>query len=349
MDIKKIAPYVWEIPQTGKMNVPGRVFASDALMDKIKQDNTLQQTANVATLPGILGYSIAMPDAHQGYGFPVGGVAAFDSKEGIISPGGVGFDINCGVRLLRTDWMDKDIASKKSKLLEAFMKGVPAGAGMAGRLKITKDELQEVLAKGIDWAKANDYASKDDKARTEEEGRMMKADPSLISANALARGLPQLGTLGSGNHFLEIQRVDKIFMPDVARQFGITQPGQVVVMVHCGSRGLGHQVCSDYIERIERELGTKHLADPELASAALSSDIGQDYYGAMCASINFAFTNRQMISHYIRDAFERVMGSKDGIDLVYDVCHNIAKFEKHRIDGKTREVCVHRKGATRAF
>ena len=349
MDIKKIAPYVWEIPQTGKMNVPGRVFASDALMDKIKQDNTLQQTANVATLPGILGYSIAMPDAHQGYGFPVGGVAAFDSKEGIISPGGVGFDINCGVRLLRTDWMDKDIASKKSKLLEAFMKGVPAGAGMAGRLKITKDELQEVLAKGIDWAKANDYASKDDKARTEEEGRMMKADPSLISANALARGLPQLGTLGSGNHFLEIQRVDKIFMPDVARQFGITQPGQVVVMVHCGSRGLGHQVCSDYIERIERELGTKHLADPELASAALSSDIGQDYYGAMCASINFAFTNRQMISHYIRDAFERVMGSKDGIDLVYDVCHTIAKFEKHRIDGKTREVCVHRKGATRAF
>jgi tRNA-splicing ligase RtcB len=349
MEIKKVSDCVWEIPKSGKMNVPARVFASEALLDAIKKDNTLQQTMNVATLPGIVGYSMAMPDAHQGYGFPVGGVAAFDTKEGVISPGGVGFDINCGVRLLRTDFSDKDIDSKRKALLDAICKNVPSGAGRAGRLDLSNDELQELLTKGIDWAKANGYASKEDKLHTEEDGRMAKADPSKVSETAIKRGLPQVGTLGSGNHFLELQRVDKIVMPDVAKSFGIDKVGQVVVMVHCGSRGLGHQVCSDYISRIEQELGTKHLADPELASALLSSDIGQDYYGAMSAAINFAFTNRQLITHWIREVFEKTLGSQDGMDLVYDVCHNIAKFEKHKVDGKSRELCVHRKGATRAF
>ncbi|MEK7854454.1 MAG: RtcB family protein, partial [Acidobacteriota bacterium] len=290
-----------------------------------------------------------MPDAHQGYGFPVGGVAAFDGKEGIISPGGVGFDINCGVRLLRTDFMDKDILKNRSALLERLMKDIPGGAGVGGKITLSKDDIQEVLNKGIDWAKANGYATKDDKSHTEEDGRMAKADPSLVSQSALDRGRPQLGTLGSGNHFLELQRVDRIVMPDVAEKCGITKVGQVVVMVHCGSRGLGHQICGDYIKRIEEQVGTKHLADPELASALLSSDIGQEYYGAMCSAINFAFANRQMISHWIRGAFEKVVGSQDGMDLVYDVCHNIAKFEKHKVEGKNRELCVHRKGATRAF
>lgn len=349
MELKKVADNIWEIPKTGKMNVPGRVFASEALLEKIRQDKTLEQTANVATLPGIVGYSLAMPDAHQGYGFPVGGVAAFDAKEGIISPGGVGFDINCGVRLLSTPFTEKQVRAVRSKLLEAFLRQVPAGAGMGGSLKLSVEELDDVMKKGVDWAKANGYASKEDKARTEEEGRMAGADPSLVSENAKRRGLPQLGTLGSGNHFLELQRVDKIIAPDVAAKFGIKTEGQVVVMVHCGSRGLGHQVCSDFIERIERQVGTKHLADPELASALLASDIGQDYRGAMCSAVNFAFANRQLISHFVRQAFEKVLGSQEGIDLVYDVCHNIAKFEKHKVEGRNREVCVHRKGATRSF
>lgn len=349
MELRKVDDCIWEIPQTGKMNVPGRIFASEALLEKMKGDRTLQQTANVATLPGILGYSIAMPDAHQGYGFPVGGVAAFDAKEGIISPGGVGFDINCGVRLMRTDVTDKELAKKRDALLDALVKNVPPGAGREGLHTLKKDELHEVLAHGAEWTKRNGFATKDDLAKTEEEGTMDGADPSKVSSRAITRGVPQLGTLGSGNHFLELQRVDRIVMPEAAERFGITKVGQVVVMVHCGSRGLGHQVCGDFIERIESTGATKSLADPELASAQLQSDIGQDYRAAMCSAINFAFANRQLIAHAIRQSFEKVMGSAEGVEQVYDVCHNIAKFEKHVIDGKKREVCVHRKGATRAF
>jgi tRNA-splicing ligase RtcB len=350
LNVKRIADCVWEISKSGRMNVPARIFASDVLLKQMSTDRTLQQTANVATLPGIVGASLAMPDAHQGYGFPVGGVAAFDIDDGVISPGGVGFDINCGVRLLTTPFDENKVAPLRSRLLDAILKAVPAGAGREGGLELSKEELDNVLENGIDWAVKNGYATKEDRQHTEENGRMDKADASKVSAKAKARGMPQLGTLGSGNHFLELQRVDRIVLPEVAKAFGIDRVGQVVVMVHCGSRGLGHQVCGDYIERIEGELGVKHLADPELASAPINSVLGQDYRSAMAGSVNFAFTNRQLITHYVRQAFERLMGTDaDDIGLMYDVCHNIAKFEKHKVGKKQRELCVHRKGATRAF
>ncbi len=348
IEIKKISEYSWQIPKTGNMNVPGIIYASEKLLEKIKQDKTLEQVRNVASLKGILKASYAMPDAHQGYGFSIGGVAAFDIEEGIISPGGVGFDINCGVRLLRTEMKVKDILEKRRTFLDEIYKQVPSGVGRRGITKVSKEVLLDVLEKGAAWAIEEGYGTKDDLQRTEEYG-CMKADPSKVSDKALKRGIPQLGTLGAGNHFLEIQKVDAIYNEKAAKQFGIDEVGQVLVMIHCGSRGLGHQVASDYIRKMEERYGTKDIPERDLINAPIQSELGQDYYNAMCASVNFAFANRQMIAHWTRNVFENVFGTKEGMQQVYDVCHNLAKFEKHSIDDEERQVCIHRKGATRSF
>ena len=349
MQVEKINNTCWEIPKTGAMQVPARIYATSSLLNKIKQDNTLKQAVHVAQLKGILKHALVMPDAHEGYGFPIGGVAAFDAAEGIISPGGIGYDVNCGVRLIRTPYTISELMKKRTELLEKLFEEVPSGVGRAGSTSLSHDELLEILDKGSLWSVKNGYGTRADVQATEEQGRMAGADPLLISPRALARGKPQLGTLGAGNHFLEIQQVGDIYDEKTAKAFGIADQGQVVVMVHCGSRGLGHQIASDYIRKMEEKYGYSHLPDRELVNAPLQSELGQEYYQAMQAGVNYAFANRQMIIHWIRHAFEQVMGSADGMEQVYDVCHNIAKMEKHDVDGETREVCIHRKGATRAF
>jgi tRNA-splicing ligase RtcB len=349
MELQKITDFIWEIPKQGEMKVAATIYASSRLLESIKNDLTLLQARNVACLPGIQRMSYVMPDAHQGYGFPIGGVAAFDMDEGIISPGGVGYDINCGVRLLRTDFTELDISARRKELLAEIFKEVPAGVGKGGITKLSRNVLKDILTKGAEWAVENGYGTKDDLLMTEENGRMKDADPVHVSDRALERGIPQLGTLGAGNHFLEIQKVSHIYDQDLARVFGINSAGQVMVMIHCGSRGLGHQVASDYIELMENKLGTKGLPDRELIHAPLRSSLGRQYYESMCAAVNYAFANRQMIAHWVRDVFAKVMGSAKGMRQVYDVCHNVAKVEKHMIAGKAREVCVHRKGATRSF
>jgi tRNA-splicing ligase RtcB len=349
MEVKKINEYSWEIPKHESMNVPAILYASDKLLQGVKRDRTLQQAKNVACLQGIQKNAYVMPDAHQGYGFPRGGVAAFDLDEGIISPGGVGYDINCGVRLLRTDFMEEDVLEKRTLLLEEIFKEVPAGVGKGGTTRLNQRVLEEICSKGAEWAIENGYGRKEDLLKTEENGRMKEADPSFLSKRAIERGIPQLGTLGAGNHFLEIQKVFEIFDKDVANVFGIQSPGQIMIMIHCGSRGLGHQVASDYIKSMENKFGFKGLPDRELINAPIRSKLGTQYYKSMSAAVNFAFTNRQMIAHWVRDVFSRVMGSAEGMDLVYDVCHNVAKFEEHYIDGKQKQVCIHRKGATRSF
>ena len=349
MDLLRKSDLVWEIPPQGKMKVPATIYASSRLLESVRNDKTLEQARNVACLPGILRMSYVMPDAHQGYGFPIGGVAAFDLDEGIISPGGVGYDINCGVRLMRTDFSERDIIPKRRELLAEIFKEVPAGVGKGGVTRLSRNVLREILIKGAEWAVENGYGTKDDLQMTEEYGRMKDADDSVISARALERGIPQLGTLGAGNHFLEIQKVSDIYDQSLARVFGIQAVGQVMVMIHCGSRGLGHQVASDYIELMGNTFGTQGLPDRELINAPVRSPLGRQYYAAMCAAVNYAFANRQMIAHWVRDVFSRVMGSAAGMRQVYDVCHNVAKVEKHLIEAKESEVCVHRKGATRSF
>jgi tRNA-splicing ligase RtcB len=349
MELRQITDLIWEIPKQGEMRVPAVVYASSGLLQSVRKDMTLQQARNVACLPGIQRMSYVMPDGHQGYGFPIGGVAAFDMDEGIISPGGVGYDINCGVRLLRTDFSEKDIVSRRKELLAEIFKEVPAGVGKGGITRLSRGVLKDILTRGAEWAVENGYGTGEDLLMTEEGGRMLDADPSHVSERALERGLPQLGTLGAGNHFLEIQRVSHIYDQGLAQAFGLSEVGQVTVMIHCGSRGLGHQVATDYIELMENTLGTKGLPDRELINAPVRSELGRQYYRSMCAAVNYAFANRQLIAHWVRDVFAKVMGSARGMRQVYDVCHNVAKFEKHTIGGETREVCVHRKGATRSF
>jgi tRNA-splicing ligase RtcB len=349
MELLRKSDLVWEIPPRGGMKVPATIYASSRLLESVKNDKTLEQARNVACLPGIVRMSYVMPDAHQGYGFPIGGVAAFDPDEGVISPGGVGYDINCGVRLLRTDFTEKDIAPRRRELLSGIFKEVPAGVGKGGVTRLSRNVLKEILVKGADWAVENGYGTKDDLQMTEEYGRMKDADPSGISTRAMERGIPQLGTLGAGNHFLEIQKVSDIYDQALAGTFGVQAVGQVVVMIHCGSRGLGHQVASDYIELMENTFGTRGLPDRELIHAPVRSTLGRQYYESMCAAVNYAFANRQMIAHWVRDVFSRVMGNAGGMRQVYDVCHNVAKLETHIVEGKAREVCVHRKGATRSF
>lgn len=349
MELKKINENTWEIPKHGDMKVAAVIYASEKLLAGVRGDKTLQQAKNVACLPGIQRKAYVMPDAHQGYGFPIGGVAAFDLEEGIISPGGVGYDINCGVRLLRTEYTEQDIRDKRKLLLAEIFKEVPAGVGKGGTTRLSRRVLEEVCTKGAEWAVSNGYGTKDDLQKTEENGRMKEADPGLLSQRALERGGPQLGTLGAGNHFLEIQKVSEIFDSDVASVFGIHSVGQILVMIHCGSRGLGHQVASDYIRLMENKFSTKGLPDRELINAPIRSNLGKSYYKSMSAAVNFAFANRQMIAHSVRCVFQKVMGSSEGMEQVYDVCHNVAKFEQHTVEGRLKDVCIHRKGATRSF
>jgi tRNA-splicing ligase RtcB len=346
MKIKKISEFEWEIPKEKEMNVPGRVFASEKLMEDMKKDITLTQIANVAKLPGIIGKSIAMPDAHQGYGFSIGGVAAFDVDKGVISPGGVGYDINCSVRLLKTNLTFEQIKSKKNEILNQLFRDVPSGVGEKGRIKLTKEELDEVLVNGAQWAVAKGYGEEADWKHTEDYGKIPGASPENVSQRAKARGMPQLGSLGAGNHFLEIQAVDEVFDKKIAEKWGIKK-GQIMIMIHCGSRGLGHQVASDYIQLMEKEHGYPEF-DRELVNAPIKSELGKKYFSAMAAAANFAFANKQLITHWVRGAMKRFFPEFKA-DVVYDVCHNIAKFEKHIVNGKEKEVLVMRKGATRAF
>ncbi|MEN3035560.1 MAG: RtcB family protein [Candidatus Methanosuratincola sp.] len=354
--LKKINDYSWEIPKDYMpgMNVPGRVYADSSLLGKMGEDLTLQQCANVAHLPGILRYSIVMPDGHQGYGFPIGGVAAFDAEEGVISPGGVGYDINCGVRLMLTNLDLKDVKPMLSKLIDTLFEMVPSGLGSKGGIRLTTSELNDVLDRGVEWAIEKGYALPEDATRCEEGGSMKSADSSLVSQSAKGRGSSQLGTLGSGNHFLEVQSVEKIYDQRAAKAFGIEREGQIVVMIHSGSRGLGHQVCSDYLHVMENAVSKYKIKIPdrELACAPASSREASDYFAAMSAACNYAWVNRQCIMHWTREAFRKTFGSDAehlGMRLVYDVAHNLAKREEHVVDGKRQLLYVHRKGATRAF
>ncbi|MGV8169444.1 MAG: RtcB family protein [Candidatus Nanoarchaeia archaeon] len=333
------------------MNVPVKVFASEKLMKKMQEDNCLQQGINVAGLPGIKGFSIMMPDAHQGYGFSIGGVAAFDEKEGCISPGGIGYDINCGVRLLTTNLTKEDVKDKIKPLLEVLFKNIPPGVGGKSLFRMDDKELDEVLLNGPIWAIKKGYGTPEDLEHCESNGKLEGADPGKVSQKAKSRGRQQLGTLGSGNHFLEIQYVQEIFDKKTAKTFGITKEEQVVVLIHCGSRGLGHQVCSDYLREMEDAQPEimKVLPEKTLIYAPAQSRLAKDYFSAMCAAANFAWTNRQLITHQTRISFKQIFGENAELKVVYDVAHNIAKLEEHDIEGKKQKVWVHRKGATRAF
>ena len=349
--LKQLDQYRYIIPTSYKkgMRIEGMIYADAQLIEQIEQDQTKDQVANVATLPGLVGRSLAMPDAHQGYGFCIGGVAAADLDQGVVSAGGVGFDINCGVRLLRSPLQATDIHSKIEPLLNQLFRDIPCGTGRKGLLDVTKAELNSVLKDGAEWALRQGYGQDDDLAHIEEFGKLPEADPSLVSNRAKDRGHHQLGTLGSGNHFLEIQRVAEVYDEEVAARFGISVD-QIVILIHSGSRGLGHQVCTDYLDIMHegmRKYGIS-VVDRQLACVPIKSAEGGRYLKAMAAAANFAFANRQMITHWVREAFQRVLGTGN-VRIVYDVCHNIAKREEHEVDGSRRTVLVHRKGATRAF
>jgi tRNA-splicing ligase RtcB len=346
----------WLIPMrtNEKMHVPGLVYADDELIELMIGDNALQQVINVATLPGIVGHSLAMPDIHWGYGFPVGGVAATDAVYGVVSPGGIGFDINCGVRLLATDLVNGQLKSQVDRLADELFRNLPSGVGSDGMRKLTTSEMREVMLRGAAWAVDEGYGCPNDLEVTEENGCLAGANPDAVSPKAIARGISQLGSLGSGNHFCEVQYVDHIYDVEAAKAFGIGQKGQIVTTIHCGSRGFGHQIAEDYIKQAEAkqtEYGF-HLPDRQLACLPLQSDEGKAYLAAMACGANFAWANRQLLMHGVRQAFASVFGRKaraKAMPLMYDVCHNIAKFEEYEVDGQTRRVCVHRKGATRAF
>ena len=335
------------------MRVPVRIYADDQLLQKMLSDRTILQARNVSSIPGILGQSIVLPDGHEGYGFPVGGVAAMDAKEGMISPGGVGYDINCGVRLLRSNLDEQAVRSKLKDLVTGLFSSIPSGVGSKGAVKLKHSELDEVLVKGANWAIDRGYGIRDDSDVCEENGQIQDADPNKVSDKARKRGAPQLGSLGSGNHFLEVQKVSEIHDEEAAIRMGIKK-GTVTILIHCGSRGFGHQVCSDYL-RVSEQSMEKYgicLPDRELACVPNTSEEGQSYRKAMFAALNFAWSNRQMITHWTRKSFERVFDQTEAdldMKLVYDVSHNIAKVERHKVDGKERDVVVHRKGATRAF
>lgn len=348
MAIRKINDNIWEVEKEGNMNVSVNIFASEALLEKIKEDKTLDQAKNMAMMPGAVSPIIVLPDAHQGYGACVGGVAAYDLEKGIISPGQIGYDINCGIRLLATNLQKEEFLEKRKEILSELYKSIPSGVGKDSDVKLSDSELKEVLENGIDWAIKNKYATKEDAERIEDNGCIKDADASKISPRAKARGRAQLGTLGSGNHFLEVQEVETIYDKKIAEAFGIKNVGQIVIMVHSGSRGLGHQTASDYIMKMEKEYGFKHLPDRELACAPINSKLGKDYISAMAAAANFAFVNRQLMTYQIRKSFKKYF-SKSKIDLIYDICHNIAKFEEHVVNGNKQILCVHRKGATRSF
>ena len=355
--LRRIDQNRWELPRDYKdgMRAPGMIFADESLLPFIAEDPSVEQVANVAFLPGIVGYSLAMPDIHWGYGFPIGGVAATDvDGDGVISPGGVGFDINCGIRLLRTDLTESDVRPHIRDLVAVLFRDIHTGAGAGKRLKLNHKEIDRVLREGAEWAVSRGLGDAEDLQVTEEEGCIEGADPEAVGERPKTRGGSQMGTLGSGNHFLEIQAVDEIFDLEAAAVMGIQQIGQVTVMIHCGSRGLGHQVCTDYLKVIEpatRGYGIE-LPDRQLAAVPISSPEGASYLAAMGAAANFAWANRQCIAHWTRQSFEQVFGlswQEMNIRQVYDVSHNMAKIEDHLVNGKLRRVCVHRKGATRSF
>jgi tRNA-splicing ligase RtcB len=351
--LERVREFVWEIPREGDMRVPARVLASESLLEEIGEDKTLQQLKNATQLPGITDHAICMPDGHQGYGFPVGGVGAIDVEDGCISPGAVGYDINCGVRMMKTNLTYEDVQGHEEELVEALFANVPTGLGGGGVVESDVATVDAVLSRGVDWALEEGWAVQDDLEHCEDEGYRPDADPGAVSQKAKDRGKNQLGSLGSGNHFLEVQRVTDVYRADVADAYGL-EPDQVVVLIHCGSRGLGHQTCTDYLRKIEKRHGDllSQLPDKELAAAPSGSELAEQYYGAMCACINFAWVNRQLIMHRVRQVFERVFDrSWEAMDmhLLYDVAHNIAKKELHEVDGEDRELYVHRKGATRAF
>lgn len=354
--LERVDDYTWRIPRyKAGMRVPGLVFANESLLEKMRTDRTLEQCSNVAHLPGIYKNAITLPDGHEGYGFPIGGVAATDYEEGVISPGGVGYDINCGVRLLSTNLTEQDVRPKLAQLTESIFNNVPSGLGSRRKdFSVSSRDLEQLVTEGVQWLVNKGIGWQNDSEHCEEHGHMENANPEKVSSTAKSRGLTQIGTLGSGNHFLEIQKVDKIYNPETAKVFGITQEGQVTVMIHCGSRGYGHQVCSDYLRVMERAVEKYKitLPDRELACAPGNSPEAKDYVQAMACAVNYAFCNRQAIMHWVRQSFQQVYhqdAEKFGLKLVYDVAHNIAKVETHKIEGGNKKVWVHRKGATRAF
>lgn len=347
MEIKELSKNLYEIPKKNNMNVAARLFISPKILKEIKKDKTLEQSKNIACLPGILKYSIAMADAHQGYGFPIGGVAAFDSKKGIVTPAGIGYDINCGVRLIKTNIKKEGFEKLKEKVLDNIFREIPSGVGEGSKEKLSGEELLQILTKGSKYLVDRGQGKKSDYLKTEEKGAITGADPKKISQRAFARGMQQLGSLGAGNHFLEIGYVEEIFDKKIAEKFGLKKD-RITILIHCGSRGLGHQIIRDYISKMEKEYGTEYLPDKELVYAPIKSSLGQDCLSAMACAVNFAFANRQMITHKTRKILEKFFPESKP-EVVYDVCHNIAKFEKHEIKGKEKEVLIHRKGATRSF
>ncbi|MGD9402970.1 MAG: RtcB family protein [bacterium] len=351
--IEKVDDYRFRIPRTGGMRVPGLLYVDERILQDVKIDESPRQVANVAHLPGIIRNSLAMPDMHWGYGFPIGGVAATDPDDGVISPGGVGYDINCGCRLMRTDLKKEDVEPKLEDLVAMLFNMVPCGVGSTGEIILSSAEEKKVLVQGASWAVRQGYGTADDVEYTEERGAMDGADPSAVSEKALARGRKQLGTLGSGNHFLEVDLVEEIYNAAAAETFGLVQ-GNVCVMLHSGSRGFGYQVCDDYIRDMGRAVSKYNInmPDRQLASAPVKSSEGEAYFAAMACAANYAWANRQCLMHWTRMAFEKALGMSPAVlnmRLVYDVCHNIAKLELHEVDGEKKQVCVHRKGATRAF
>jgi len=352
---KKVGELEYRIEQDSSrgMKVPVTIYANETLLQKMMTDRTIRQAINVSTLSGVQKHVVVLPDGHEGYGFPVGGVAAMDAEEGMISPGGVGYDINCGVRLLRTNLTEQQLRPSLRKLVIDLFNSIPSGVGSKGAIRLNPSQLDDVLVRGVQWAIDNGYGTNDDALACEENGQIQKADPNKVSERARKRGAPQLGSLGSGNHFLEVQKVQKVYDETAAKRMGISE-GQITVLIHCGSRGFGHQVCSDYLRISEHALRKYNitLADRELACVPNTSEEGESYRKAMFAALNFAWSNRQMITHWTRKSFERVFNQSESdldMKLVYDVAHNIAKVEKHKINGDLKSVVVHRKGATRAF
>jgi tRNA-splicing ligase RtcB len=353
--LEKINDFEWKLPKTVRkeMKVDAKIIANQKILNAIEND-AVEQLTNVATLPGVIEPVVGLPDMHWGYGLPMGAVSAFDAEDGVISAGLCGFDINCGINLFRTNMTAEEVVPRMKELINALFDAIPCGVGAKGKLRLNPQELDEVLTRGLDWAVEKGYITKEDQKATEEDGVMEGADPSKVSDLAKKRGSAQLGTLGAGNHFLEIQKVDKIFDQEAAEKWGITKPGQIMVMVHCGSRGLGHQVATDYL-KIQEEAVRKYniwLPDKQLACAPAKSPEGQDFFKAMKAAVNYSFTNRAVMTKWIRETFEKVFGkSWQDMDMktVYAIAHNIVKLEEHEINGEKKKVYVHRKGATRSF
>ena len=351
--LERLDEFRWLIPKTGRMRVPGLIFSNSNMIEDIRNDQSLVQVTNVATLPGIVNYSLAMPDIHWGYGFPIGGVAAFDTDDGIVSPGGVGYDINCGCRLMTTLLLASEIRPLLKRMITGLFKDIPSGVGSKGLIHLSRSDEAEVAVKGAQWAIKRGFGSLEDLQTTEDRGCMQGADPSILSDRAVKRGLDQLGTLGSGNHFLEIQVVDRIYNEETAKAYRLFE-GQVTILIHTGSRGFGYQICDDFIKQMTKQ-ATKdipELPDRQLVYAMLKSDLAKNYIAAMACAANYAWANRQILMGMTEEILMRELsiGPKDlGMNLLYDVCHNIAKMEKHTVNGHETTVCVHRKGATRAL